>query len=428
MTEYSRKKLNGNIGYTTIIDPKFKTQKVHICFLTELNQNTVSENALAIGIIGSSNSKYKNISEITAKLNSLYGANINISVSKWGNIQRLSVEVSNICSKYALEGENISNDVAAILIDCILSPNICVNPDTGKTEFAAEPFDFRKKDLIDTIEAEINNKRGYAVMQANKSIFKDECCAISSYGTKETARNATPSSAYAAYKNLLSNAQIEIYFVGAEKNEEIEKMISDAFAGVNRSSDMVSFYSPSPIKNQVCRTEEKLDVNQCKMVMAFKCTSTDHRAIKLMNTIFGATPISKLFVNVREKQSLCYYCASRYNRFKNTIIVDCGIEEKNIEKTENEILNQLNEIKNGNITEDEIKNSVLSIKNSLKGIGDTTTSYIEWYFSCFAVNEVNEPDNEADEIAAISRERIIEAARSFELDTVYVMRGEANGN
>lgn len=424
MAEYLRKTFDGGIGYTTIIDPKFKIQRVHVAFLTELNEKTASENAMAAGILGSSSSKYKNISEITAKLNSLYGANINIDISKVSDNQKLGIGVSSICSKYALDGEDINTEVLSILLECIFSPNAHMNSKTGKMEFAAEPFDFRKKDLLDSIESEINNKRGYAIMQAQKSAYKNESCANSSYGTKETANAVTPQSAYEAYENLLNNAQIEIYYVGAEENKTAEKMISDAFSKLQRNAEEIKFNSPSPLKKEICRANEKLDVNQCKMVMAFKSNCDDYDAVKLMNTIFGATPFSKLFVNVREKQSLCYYCASRYSRFKKTILVDCGVEDENVEKTEKEILNQLEEIKKGNFSDEDMKNSVLSILNSLKSVGDTTSSYIGWYFSCYAIGEVTQPEEEAKRTSAVTKERIIEAAKSFELDTVYVMRGE----
>lgn len=427
MAEYS-KTMIGNVGYTAIIDPKFKTQKVCVCFLTELDSKTASENAMAIGIIGSSNSKYKNISEITAKLNSLYGANISAYVLRRGDIQRLGINISSICNKYALEGEDISADVISILLDCLFLPNAHQDPNTGKTRFASEPFEYRRKDLLDTIEAEINNKRGYAILQANKSIFKGESCANSPYGTKDTAKAVTPESAYEAYQNLLKYAQIEIYYVGPERNPAADKMIADAFSTLDRTPSPLTFNKPSPLKSEVCRSEESLDVNQCKMVMAFKTSSNDIDAVKLMNTIFGATPFSKLFVNVREKQSLCYYCASTFNRLKKTIIVDCGIEEENIKKAENEISAQLEEIKNGNFSDEEIKNSLLSMINSLRAVGDTTMSYAEWYFNCYINGEETTPDQEAQKLSAVTRERIIAAAKSFEIDTVYVMRGEQNGN
>ena len=139
MANYSRKIVADGIGYSTIIDPKFKTNKVQIMFITDLLDETASANALAIGIMGSSNSRYKNISEITAKLNSLYGANINVDIVKQGDFQKLCIGVTSIHNRYALEGEDISGEVLRILLDCVFSPN------AQNGEFDSEPFEFRKK-------------------------------------------------------------------------------------------------------------------------------------------------------------------------------------------------------------------------------------------------------------------------------------------
>ncbi len=418
MANYSRRIVADGIGYSTIIDPKFKTNKVQIMFITDLLDETASANALAIGIMGSSNSRYKNISEITAKLNSLYGANINVDIVKQGDFQKLCIGVTSIHNRYALEGEDISGEVLRILLDCVFSPN------AQNGEFDSEPFEFRKKDLLDSIEAEINNKRGYAVRQAQKFTFKGENSENSSYGNKDKAKSVTSAQAYEAYQKLLSDAQIEIYFVGPEENQDIEEKISKAFSSIKRNSVKNKFVNFSPVKEEVFRYEEKLDVNQCKMVMAFKSHNKDTYAMKLMNTIFGGTPFSKLFLNVREKLSLCYYCAAGYNQLKGTVFVDCGIEEENIIKTENEILNQLEEIKKGNFSEEDVNNSILSIINSLKGVGDTPLSYINWYYGCFITDEVISPAESIEKYKAVTREQIIAAAESLELDTVYVMKGE----
>ena len=137
MASYLRKVIADGVGYSTITDPKFKTNKIKVIFVTDLKEETAAANAMAIGIMASSNSKYKNISEITAKLNSLYGANIGASISKQGDFQNLSISVAAIHNRYALEGEDISGEITDILLDCIFSPNA----HNGK--FADEPFDFR---------------------------------------------------------------------------------------------------------------------------------------------------------------------------------------------------------------------------------------------------------------------------------------------
>lgn len=418
MANYSRKTIAEGVGYSAIIDPKFKSNVIQVAFITDLKKETASENALAIGIMGSSNKNYKNISEITEKLNSLYGAGINIGISKQGDYQKLSIGVRAIHNRYALESEDINSEVMQILLDCIFAPN------ASDDEFASEPFEFRKKDLLDSIQAEINNKRGYAIMQASKKAFSEENAGNSAYGDMESAMAVTQKQAYSAYKRLLSQAQVEIYFVGSEENPQVEECLAKAFSALERKVTKNNFIVPSPAKNEVCRFEESMDVNQCKMAMVFKTDNDDRYAVKLMNTILGSTPFSKLFLNVREKLSLCYYCASNYNNLKGALVIDCGVEYENTGKSENEILNQIEEIKNGNFTQEDIDNSILSIANSLKGIGDTTSSYIGWYYGCFVVDEVITPQQSLERYKAVTKQQIIDAAKSLKLDTVYLMKGE----
>ena len=418
MADYCRKVIADGVGCSTVIDPKFKTNTIKVSFITRLEEETAAANALAIGVMGSSNSKYKNLSEITAKLNSLYGASINVGIAKQGDMQKLSIAISAVDNRYALEKEDISGEVLDILMDCLFSPY------APNEEFGKEPFDFRKKDLLDSIDAEINNKRGYAILRTQKKAFVGESCAYSPYGTKETASAVTAKEAFEAYKRLLKNAQVEIYYVGAQEAPKVEERLSRSFKALDRQPVVNEFISFSPVKDEVCRWEEKLDVTQCKMVMAFKSDYKDRYSMTFLNTIFGATPFSKLFMNVREKLSLCYYCASNYSNLKGTMMVDSGVEEENIEKAENEILAQLESIKRGEFTDEEMHNSLLSILNSLKGVGDTPYSYINWYYGCYINNEMIRPEEAAERYSNVTREQIIEAAKSLKLDTVYVMKGE----
>ena len=142
-----------------------------------------------------------------------------------------------------------------------------------------------------------------------------------------------------------------------------------------------------------------------------------------MNTILGGSPVSKLFANVREKMSLCYYCASSFAGSKNTLIIDSGIENENIEKAEKAINEQFEQIKSGNISDEEMENAVLSLVNSIKGIGDTPASYISWYFRTMCRGKIIDPDEEIKQIKLVSKEQVIECAKSFVPDTVYVMTG-----
>jgi predicted Zn-dependent peptidase len=417
-----KENVSENVSMTNIIDPKFKTNSIYVKMIAKLDPQTAPLNAVALGIIGSSNIKYKNLSELTKKLNSLYGTNIGVDVTKRGDMQVLTIKISSIDDSYTLNNEKISDEVVDILMDCIFRPNVI------NGEFAEDVFNFRKKDLLDSIESEINNKRSYAILRAQKQIFLGEASENSSYGSRDTAENITSKQAYEAYINLIQTSKIEIYYVGKNERTELKERFTKEFSKIEMKTPELLLNSFSPLKQNVKSVTETLDVNQTKMVLAFKSDSKNIYAIKLMSTILGETPFSKLFANVREKLSLCYYCASGYNESKGTLMIDCGIEKANIEKARTEIINQLNDIASGNFTDEETESSVLSILNSLKGIGDTPSSLASWYFSRMCRGEIITPEEEIKRIRLVTRDEIIEAAKSFKLDTVYVMTGEEESN
>lgn len=415
---YERIRLAENIGLSEIIDSKFKTGVLEIDFITPLSSEKASQNASAICSINMTNSKYPSITEFSSKLNSLYGSNIFSKVNRISDFQINSIGASWLDSKYALEGEDIETETVKILLDCIFSPDIKDNA------FNQNVFEIAKKDIQAKIDSEINNKRGYAVRQASKIAFRGEPAENNSYGTSETLKEVTSESAYSALQNLVINSQIEISYVSAQKNDKIRKILSDVFGKLKRNGNTYKFISFSPIKPSPEEFTETLDVNQSKMVLVFKTKKDDKYAMKMLSALYGETPFSKLFANVREKMSLCYYCSSSFSRAKNCIFVDCGVETKNIETARNAIIGQLDEIISGNFSDEDMQNVLLALENSFSGIGDTAGSYINWYKSAVYEGEYLTPEQTLEKYRNVTRERIIECAKSLVLDTVYVMKSK----
>lgn len=91
------------------------------------------------------------------------------------------------------------------------------------------------------------------------------------------------------------------------------------------------------------------------------------------------------------------------------------------EKAKAEILAQLEEIKHGNITDEEIDSTMMALDNAVLQIGDTPSSYIGWYFDCFCDSDLITPEEHFRRFREVTKERIIEAAKSLKLDTIYLM-------
>lgn len=418
--KYDREKLGDGIHYNSIINERQKTNTIIIHFVTGLSQDTASLNAVIPYILAGSSSVYPTITELNKKLSELYGAVIKGSVSKMGDSQVLSLMAGCINDRYAFDGEKVTEDMTKVMTDCLVRPHL------QNGVFFEKDFELKKQELIDDIEAEINEKRSFAFKRANMNIFNGEPAAVSVKGDVSRAEKLTAADAYKQYLELLKTAQIEIFFVGAQESAGCKKIITDALNSVGRAFGGDNSSAKSPLKSEVCRVTEKYDVAQSKMVMGFKTDCDDPVTMKLMNAIFGATPISKLFMNVREKLSLCYYCSSGYNDKKGVIYVDSGVEKENISKAEAEILNQLDAMRRGDFTDEETENARKAVINSWKGVSDGARSIAEWYFSRSYSGDSLSPEEMIEKLKKVTRDDIIKAADSLKLDTVYVLTGKEN--
>jgi predicted Zn-dependent peptidase len=386
---------------------------IQVSFAITLKEETASLYAIAASVIASNNSKYKTLSELSAKLSSLYGANLSVVVSKRGDIQLLTFYLSTIENKFTFENEDITKEGIEIFLDCLFSPYVVDNA------FEKELFNFRKQDILDTIESEINNKRAYVIMQAGRTIFQNEPCAFSSHGSKENAQKATPENTYEAYKNLLKNAVIEIHTVSPEVLD-VKDLFANAFSKIERTPENLVYHTPSLLKTKPAEVTEKLDVLQAKTVIGLK-GGLDRYSTKLFSTILGEIPSAKLFTNVREKLSLCYYCASGYQDTKGVIMIDSGVETENIEKTKAAVFEQIDEIKKGNITDNELSNAKLALENSLKGVFDTPGGVATWNLKNLQNNEMITPEETIEKYNALTKEDVVKVANTFQVDTIYIM-------
>lgn len=416
--EYNRIQLAENIGLSVIRDEKFKSSLLTVRFITGLSPKTAAANVLGLSCITASSSRYRTIAELNSRLNELYGASLGSSAGKSGDVQILRLYSSWINSRYAFDGEDMQKEMAELICGCIFSPNV------SDDAFDSESFKIMKNDLLDRLDGEINYKYGYAVSKACETAFRDEPAAYPAFGKREDAEKVTAESALAAYRSLLKTAQIEISFVSAENSDVIVEELCRYFTGIERKSIKYDIRSVSCLKEQPETVFQEFDVNQCDLVMIFKTDSDDYYALSMLNILLGDAGFSRLFVNVREKNSLCYFCGSSFIYSKNAMIVGCGTDRKDVERAKKEILHQLCELCSCNITDKELNDTFMSVKSAVSTMGDTMSSYAGWYFDRLFYDHPYDPDDYLEEFRKVTKERIAQAARSFRLDTFYCLTGK----
>lgn len=425
MSEFFEHKSCGNgITVSKIKDEKFKSSCIVIRFIFPLSEKTASCCSLLVDLLATSNSKCPSREQLTERTAELYGSAINAFSYRVGDYQIAGLSINYIGDAYTIGGEAISDTAAEILLDCIFSPHL----ENGR--FSEKYFQLRRQELIDLIENSVNNKRQYAVWRAGQIIFENEPCAYSAMGTVETAKNVTQDDLSAAYEMLLTKAAVDITFCGGQDTEKQESYVLKAFSKLRRECpDKPVFNSPSPLKKQPVFTEEALDISQAKMVMAFKTENTVRNiyADKVMCAMFGGSPTSKLFLNVREKLSLCYYCAAGIIEGKNTMLVDSGVDTDKIPVARKEIIKQLDALKSGDFSDEELYNTKLYISGAFRSNYDSVGDMNAWYFYQFVRNTGYSPDDAAEIIMSVTREDIINSAKAFNLDTVYVLKPSEGG-
>ena len=169
---------------------------------------------------------------------------------------------------------------------------------------------------------------------------------------------------------------------------------------------------------------EQMDVTQGKLSMGFRTDTEDVPAMILANLLFGGSSNSKLFLNVREKLSLCYYASSCYARSKGILTVSSGIETKDYDRAYAEILHQLEAVQNGEFEDWEIPGARSTILSSLAALPDGQGAMENWYLGLNATGQNDTPEMLAHQLRQVTPERIQKAAQSLKLDTVYFLKGK----
>lgn len=419
MNPIIQKELADGVVFNSISDNRFKTMKLLVNIFLPLSEETVSANALLCYVLVRCCKKYPDMFTMSRKLGSLYGAEVNGSVSKMGDMQCMKIDISGLSDKYAINGEKISEQLSKLLCEVLFNPKV----ENGK--FDENDIIQEKRQILDMIDSDFNDKRVYASQRLTEIMCADEVYGIKWCGTKEQIENVTAEQLYDAWQNMLKTAHFEITFVG-ECNPNIpSEIIKNSFKEIKRtpvdlSTDVV--YSVFEEKN----VEEDMDVAQSKLEIGFRTACAEPEpeatATRLMSVILGGTASSKLFNNVREKKSLCYYCMSRYYRLKGIMVVESGVENANIESAKSAILAEIDDMKKGNISDFEINSAKLAVVNSTLGVADTVTGLANWYSSQVMDASVDTPEEAAKKISAVTKEEIVNAAKKLQLDTIYVLK------
>lgn len=416
-----RKQIGEGAFMNSVAETKFKSDRISLCLVTPINKETATVNALVPFVLRKGCKSCPDFTELNKKLAKMYGAILDADVAKHGDKQIIEVSLQFTDDRYAIGGENMTETAAKLLSDIVFEPNFDENGHFPKIDLELE-----REYLIDTIESELNDKRVYAISKAFGMVFENEPFGVKRYGYVEDAKAITDDSLAKAWKELIKTSQIEIFFAGPGNSEIAEKVFSERISKTEREplyKEPFELVEYSPLKE----AEESMDIVQGKLVMIFRMgapkTEEEKNAARVLSALYGGTAFSKLFMNVREKMSLCYYADSHFERNSGVMTVDCGIEFENRSKAQSEIQNQLEMIAKGNFTDDELNDTKGAIINSLGSVGDTLYSVEGWYMGGIIEGNIVTPEDDKKAIMAVTKEDVMNAAKKAKLAAVFFLKG-----
>lgn len=414
---FVEKNIENGVSLICVNTGRFKTNEIAVSLALPLKKETASANALMINLISRKSEEFPSLLMLNKQLAGLYGATLLAGVSKVGECQVLKLGITCLDDRFSLDGASISLDSIKLLLSMLFKPRF-----NEKHMFFDEDIESEKRILIEKLEAEENEKRIYILRQAEKAMFGDEPYGINRFGTIEDIRSLTAADIKNAWENALSSAKIMFTIVGNADEDKAAGCISDAFSAVNRNYSELPEAVFVPHCDKPREHIERIDVNQGKLVLGFRVNlKPDDELAAAMRSfcdIFGGGPYSKLFANVREKLSLCYYCSARYTRLKSMILIQCGCNEENMDKAVNEILNQLEIIKNGDF-EEEFSSSKIGLTDAIMSVNDAPDAIEAWYTGQITDKKIKTPDESAAENNSVTMEQIKKCASLLTLDTIY---------
>ena len=400
----------------------YKTNLIRIAFTIDADKNTVTDTAMLPLILKQGSMNYPTQEKINTRLEELYGAEFVANIDKKGDLQVISFEADCIKDKYIPTKESITKEVFDLIFDIVLNPLI----EDGA--FKNNYLDIEKEKLKKMINELVDDKDAYSYYNCIHEMFGDEGYGLYQMGIESEVEKINSKSLYEYYQKFIDKAKIDIFVSGEVDSDAIKTYIDEKVKDLKpREFDATSLISTISAKNVDNPKEifEKLDVTQGKLVMGCTIDSKqDNRNYVglVYNSILGSGASSLLFQNVREKASLAYYAVSRFIDVKSLLFIRAGIEIKNYNKALNLIKEQMNKIIEGDFTQENIDDAKTTLYSNLRNVPEAQESSINYYFMQEFYTQKDSIESLMEKIEAVSREEIIEFAKSVKLNVIYFLK------
>lgn len=403
---------------------KFKSIYISYNFTQEVNDTKIfSSYAVLASLMAKSSKSYPTQKDIEKYLNSLYGANFDVNIEKLGDLYNLEFRIEFVNKKFIPSKEELLEKILLFLKEMIYNP----------AQWTQDVFKREKDFILQRINERKDEKLKYGIQRAEELLCKDEPFGTYLYGEEDVVKNLSLKDIKDAYSTLINDSITVIVSGNLDGydsiDSEIEKIFKQYDKNFNTNIENLKYNIKRQENYKYEEVKEIQDTTQSVLSLGLRikeCTPKDFYVLNVYNAILGTTPSSKLFQNVREKESLAYTVRSRYYRFKDIIVIYAGINKENYEKALDVIKIQLEDIKNGNITDIEFKSARDSLLADLIEWKDSKVAMAKMKISnliAFKDADIS-IDQMREEIKNVKIEDVINISKKIEVEKVFLLGGE----
>ncbi len=420
--EYAREEIMSGVHLTHIRSDKFKSACLSVTLLTQLKKETAAMNALLPQVLRRGTARYGDMEAISRRLDELYGTAIEPVVRRIGEIQCVGFFASIPEEDFLPKGAETLRGACELLGQLLLAPN------TRGGLLLPQYVDSERDKLLEAIRARLNDKLSWSIFRCVEEMCCGENYAVGRLGDEESADAIRYQKLTKQYRALIQSCPIEIFYCGRADVKRVSGLLRDAFSTLPRGEidyDIGTDLRLNAIEAEPRRFDEQMNVTQTKLVIGWRLGETmedpDPAALRVFASLFGGSTASKLFVNVREKLSLCYFASAICDVHKGVLLAYAGTEADRAEEAKDEILAQLAAIARGEISEEELRSAKADVKSALRAALDSQGELEGFMLSAIVDGEDYTPEELSELIEDVTAEQLAAIARGCECDMIYTL-------
>lgn len=416
----SRHHLADGVRLTCVTTKAFKTAAFSAAFVLPLGAENAPFAVLPF-VLYRGTQDCPNLTALGQTLDELYGARVEPFVRKVGESLSIGFVAAGVDAGSVPAGEDPTGQIAHLLCDLMCRP--CLEDG----HFRTAETESERQNLIDRIRSLKNNPRSYAVRRTQELMCKDEPFGACEYGSQQGAQALTPEMIWAAYEEVRRHARVELFYCGSADPETVAAAFAD---GLDLPQSTDRYQTEIDVCRMNCKPRtivEDYPATQGKLTLGLRTglTGADeaYPALMLYAAVLGGYTGSRLFVNVREKLSLCYYASATLDKVKGLLMIASGIENDKYDEALGEILRQMEDLHTGGLTRDELERARRTLISQIRSLGDSPLSLENYWHRQAVADFTTTPEQLIDKLERVERGQVMAVGRQVALDLICFLKG-----